>query len=126
MNSKLVSLRGAAVSLALAFAGMTPAHAAFIATYGDDPGEDKNDCAGEFGKSFNECVAPAAPDFGVPKDTPIAGSLIPLYVTSKDQHPPPTACPDSGPPRQRVLPNSPHTLFCQVEIIHSDLFNYLD
>jgi len=71
MNSKLVSLRGAAVSLALAFAGMAPAHAAFIATYGDDPGEEKNDCAGEFGGSFNECVAPAAPDFGVPKDTPI-------------------------------------------------------
>ena len=70
MNSKLVSLRGAAISLALAFAGMAPAHAAFIATYGGDPGEEKNDCSGQFGK-FPDCVAPAVPGKGVPNDTPI-------------------------------------------------------
>ena len=65
------SFKGAAVAMLLSFGAMAPAHAAFIATYGDDPGEKDNDCAGQFGGSFNDCVAPAAPEFGVPKDTPI-------------------------------------------------------
>lgn len=65
MRNKIFALRGAAIAAILSVGGMTTANAALIKTY------DGNDCAGVFGGSFAECVAPAFPDKGVPKDTPI-------------------------------------------------------
>jgi len=71
MSGKMSVMQRAAAAVVLSVARMASAHAGLIATYGDNPGEDGNDCAGQFGKSFPKCVAPAAPNFGVPNDTPI-------------------------------------------------------
>jgi hypothetical protein len=63
--NRIFSLKGLAATLALAFAGAMPAHAAFIATI------DGSDCAGVYGQSFSSCVIPANPSAGIPQDTPI-------------------------------------------------------
>lgn len=64
------SLKGAAIAMLLSFGAMAPAHAAFIATYGDDPGEDGNDCSGEFGK-FPDCYSPVVPGTDLTERSPI-------------------------------------------------------
>ena len=65
MTRRVSVFRGAALAAVLSLAGISSASAAFIASY------DGNDCAGAFGQNFPNCVAPAAPDQGVPNDTPI-------------------------------------------------------
>jgi hypothetical protein len=64
------SFKGAAIAMLLSFGAMAPAHAAFIATYGDDPGEDGNDCSGEFGK-FPDCYSPVVPGTDLTERSPI-------------------------------------------------------
>jgi hypothetical protein len=56
---------GTVIAAVLSLIGISSASAEFIRSY------DGNDCAGVFGQSFASCVAPAAPDQGVPNDTPI-------------------------------------------------------
>jgi hypothetical protein len=61
-RNTLFSFKGAAVAMLLSLGSMAPAHATFIATFGDDPGEEGNDCAGEFGPNFPNCFTPVVPD----------------------------------------------------------------
>jgi len=65
MRRPISVLRCATLAVVLSLAGTSAANAAFIDTYVG------NDCAGVFGQSFANCVAPAAPEQGVPNDTPI-------------------------------------------------------
>jgi hypothetical protein len=65
MSRKMSVMQRAATAVVLSVAGMASANAGLIKTY------DGNDCAGVFGKNFPSCTAPAAPDKGVPNDTPI-------------------------------------------------------
>jgi hypothetical protein len=65
MRHKSFALRGAAVAAILSVGGMTTANAALIGTY------EGNDCAGVFGKSFTECVAPAMPGTDLKTPSPI-------------------------------------------------------
>jgi hypothetical protein len=65
MRKGVISMKGIAAVLVLAGAGTAPAHAAWIKTV------DGNDCAGAYGKRFPNCVVPADPAHGIPKDTPI-------------------------------------------------------
>jgi hypothetical protein len=65
MSRKMSVMQRAAAAVVLSVAGMASANAAFIEAY------EGNDCAGVFGKNFPNCTAPAAPDKGVPNDTPI-------------------------------------------------------
>ena len=60
-RNTVFSFKGAAIAALLSLGAMAPAHATFIATYGDDPDEDGNDCAGEFGRPFPNCFTPVVP-----------------------------------------------------------------
>jgi hypothetical protein len=74
----------ATLAAVLSLLGTSAANAAFISTY------EGNDCAGVFGQGFASCVAPAAPDQGVPNDTPIIikfnfnenGTLGPIEINA--------------------------------------------
>jgi hypothetical protein len=71
IRKTVFSFKGAAVAMLLSFGAMAPAHAAFIATYGDDPDEDGNDCAGEFGPNFPNCFSPVVPGTDLTERSPI-------------------------------------------------------
>ena len=59
------SFKGAAIAMLLSVGAMAPAHAALIGPY------EGNDCAGVFGDSFKECVAPAVPGTDLTEPSPI-------------------------------------------------------
>ncbi len=84
MSRSMSVIHCATLAAVLSLLGTSAANAAFIRSY------EGNDCAGVFGQGFASCVAPAAPDQGVPNDTPIIikfnfndnGTLGPIEINA--------------------------------------------